>query len=223
MTTLPPTRRARGNAARLWLAGLALALAGCSAAPGKPPPPAAVLDLYAATYGALPGTAAGPATATERAGEPAAVDPSGETAGPEAAGPEAAADVSEAREAPAPSGEAPPAADEFAVLAPAVDIVAPVPETEPAAPPEVDATPSVLFGLDEAGIVALLGPAHYLRNEPPARVLQYAGRACVLDLFLYPEGPGGAMEAVYFEMRPTGETPAPSGCFAELVLAARGY
>ncbi|MBT6242416.1 MAG: hypothetical protein HOI46_10355 [Rhodospirillaceae bacterium] len=89
-------------------------------------------------------------------------------------------------------------------------------------PPEIDATPSDLFGLDEAGIAALLGPPHYARNEPPARVLQYAGLTCVLDLFLYPEGPDGTMATVYFEMRPTGDAPTSSGCFTGLVLAARG-
>jgi hypothetical protein len=88
-------------------------------------------------------------------------------------------------------------------------------------PPEIEATPSDLFGLDEAAITALLGPAHYTRNEPPARVLQYAGLTCVLDLFLYPEGPNGTLATVYFEMRPTGDAPAPSGCFTGFVLAAR--
>ena len=203
-------------------------------------PPSDVLDLYAATYGTLPGTG--------EVATPAPNAPSEPTPDEAALGTPDAASSSDAEVPPPPPADeiavlapvdeiatlapvdeiaalapvdeiaALAPVDEIAALAPADEIAAPAPE-----PPEIDAAPSDLFGLDEAGITALLGPPHYRRNEPPARVLQYAGRACVLDLFLYPEGPDGAMATVYFEMRPTGEAPVPSGCFSGLVLAARGY
>ena len=213
-------RCARVRGAKLALAALGLALAGCSAAPGEPPPPSDVLDLYAATYGALPGTGAAPYAMPSPVSD---------------ASPDDAASSAPEATAPADAGVPPPPADEVAALTPAEDIAAPAvkpavePAVEPAGasatpePPEIDATPSDLFGLDEAGIAALLGPPHYARNEPPARVLQYAALTCVLDLFLYPEGPDGTMATVYFEMRPTGDAPTSSGCFTGLVLAARGY
>ena len=224
MTLALIDRCTRGAAAKLALATLALLVAGCSAAPPGEPvaPPSDVLDLYAATYGTLPGTG--------EVATPAPNAPSEPTPDEAALGTPDAASSSDAEVPP------PPPADEIAVLAPVDEIAALAPVDEIAAlapadeiaapapePPEIDAAPSALFGLDEAGITALLGPPHYRRNEPPARVLQYAGRACVLDLFLYPEGPDGAMATVYFEMRPTGEAPVPSGCFSGLVLAARGY
>ena len=224
MTLALIDRCTRGAAAKLALATLALVVAGCSAAPPGEPvaPPSDVLDLYAATYGTLPGTG--------EVATPAPNAPSEPTPDEAALGTPDAASSSDAEVPP------PPPADEIAVLAPVDEIAALAPVDEIAAlapvdeiaapapePPEIDAAPSDLFGLDEAGITALLGPPHYRRNEPPARVLQYAGRACVLDLFLYPEGPDGAMATVYFEMRPTGEAPVPSGCFSGLVLAARGY
>ena len=260
MTLALIDRCTRGAAAKLALATLALLVAGCSAAPPGEPvaPPSDVLDLYAATYGTLPGTG--------EVATPAPNAPSEPTPDEAALGTPDAASSSDAEVPPPPPADeiavlapvdeiaalapvdeiaalapvdeiaalapvdeiaALAPVDEIAALAPADEIAARAPADEIAAPapepPEIDAAPSDLFGLDEARITALLGPPHYRRNEPPARVLQYAGRACVLDLFLYPEGPDGAMATVYFEMRPTGEAPVPSGCFSGLVLAARGY
>jgi len=224
MTILSIDRCVRRRAVTHSLAVLVLVVTGCSGMSSKPVPPSDVLDLYAATYGALPSTGAAPPVAPSPVGEPA----------PESTAP--GDGVSATPDPTTPFDAAPaPATDESAALSPADEDGAPpsdanTPEMTTASaatpapePPEIDARPSDLFGLDEAGITALLGPTHYTRNEAPARVLQYAGRACVLDLFLYPDGPDGTMRTVYFEMRPTGDAPVPSGCFTGLVLAARGY
>lgn len=62
---------------------------------------------------------------------------------------------------------------------------------DPEAPlPEVDARPERFRGLGQSAVASELGRPALIRAEGPARVLQYRGRACVLDLVLYP-GPDG--------------------------------
>jgi hypothetical protein len=63
---------------------------------------------------------------------------------------------------------------------------------DPAAPPpEVDATPERFLGAAPEALGAELGRPALVRAEGPARVWQYRGQACVLDLVLYPgtDGP----------------------------------
>jgi hypothetical protein len=63
---------------------------------------------------------------------------------------------------------------------------------DPAAPPpEVDANPERFLGASAEALGAELGRPALVRAEGPARVWQYRGQACVLDLVLYPgtDGP----------------------------------
>jgi hypothetical protein len=62
------------------------------------------------------------------------------------------------------------------------------------APPVAPLPPGLarLAGLEEARVTALLGPASMVRDEGPARQLQFIRPPCVLDVFLYPRGSGGA-------------------------------
>ena len=224
MTILSIDRCVRRRAATLSLAALVFVIGGCSGTSNKPVPPSDVLELYAATYGALPRTGPAPSLAPSPVGErvPGRTPPDDgvsatrDPATPVDTAPTLATDESAALSPTDEDGTPPSEADTLEMTTASAAILAPE-------PPKLDARPSDLFGLDEAAITALLGPAHYTRNEAPARVLQYAGPACVLDLFLYPDGPDGTMQTVYFEMRPTGDALVPSGCFTGLVLTVRGY
>ena len=49
-----------------------------------------------------------------------------------------------------------------------------------------------------------MGPPEFERLEPPARIWQYRTPVCVLDLFLYDDGGGPAVEYVNLRMRGAG-------------------
>jgi hypothetical protein len=93
-----------------------------------------------------------------------------------------------------PQGTTPQAEPEAArgsagAAAPAAQMAA---RPEPATPlPEVDATPERFLGAAPAVLGAELGRPALVRAEGPARVWQYRGGTCVLDLVLYPgtDGP----------------------------------
>jgi hypothetical protein len=70
----------------------------------------------------------------------------------------------------------------------------------PSAPPTLNVPPPPLppglariVGLEEAKVLALLGPASMARDEGPARQLQFIRPPCVLDVFLYPRAPGATV------------------------------
>lgn len=48
--------------------------------------------------------------------------------------------------------------------------------------------PSELAGQDAPQVSALLGQPTLIRREADVEIWQYQGEACVLDLFLYPQG-----------------------------------
>ncbi len=55
-----------------------------------------------------------------------------------------------------------------------------------------DLPPSQIASLENLSapeLVARLGPPDFRRQDPPAELWQYRGATCVLDLFLYPDGP----------------------------------
>jgi hypothetical protein len=58
-----------------------------------------------------------------------------------------------------------------------------------------------VIGADEAALLRLFGPARLNVWEGDARKLQFAGTACVLDVFLYPAEQGGDPEATYVDAR----------------------
>jgi len=83
----------------------------------------------------------------------------------------------------------------------------------------VDDDPDRLLGLNRISVEKLLGRPRVVRSEAPAEVLQYRATACVLDLFLYPDG--GVYRVVFLEARTAAAQPvAVRGCL-NAVLAAR--
>jgi len=90
---------------------------------------------------------------------------------------------------------------------------APVPAPRTAAPPERTAAAyPVRPALDKRGLEAVMGKdigtLKRLFGEPRidvvevyGRKLQFAGKACVLDAFLYPDGKGGAEIVTYVDAR----------------------
>ncbi len=67
------------------------------------------------------------------------------------------------------------------------------------APTAPVAPPPRLVGLAADALVDVLGSPTLKRRDPPAEVWQYAGRACVLHLFLYSPPDGTAMAVAHAE------------------------
>ena len=85
-----------------------------------------------------------------------------------------------------------------------------VPPTRPVAPPVTEFRPpevQQVAGLEgilqqnAAGLARLFGPPRLEVREGDARKLQFAGQACVLDVFLYPLRIGAEPVATYAEAR----------------------
>ena len=85
-----------------------------------------------------------------------------------------------------------------------------VPPTRPVAPPaspfrspEIQHVPGLesVLEQDAAGLTRLFGPPLLDVREGDARKLQFAGSACVLDVFLYPLRTGAEPVATYVEAR----------------------
>lgn len=83
--------------------------------------------------------------------------------------------------------------------------IRPATRTVPVAPPK----PRILSAPGLEGVIGAgpddlfrqFGPARLDVWEGDARKLQFAGRACVLDVFLYPVDPGRPISATYVEAR----------------------
>jgi hypothetical protein len=58
-----------------------------------------------------------------------------------------------------------------------------------------------VIGADARRLAELFGPARLTVPEGDALKLQFAGQACVLDVFLYPLRPGGQPAATHVEAR----------------------
>lgn len=58
-----------------------------------------------------------------------------------------------------------------------------------------------VIGADGRRLLELFGPARLTVPEGDAVKLQFAGTACVLDIFLYPLRPGGQPAATHVEAR----------------------
>jgi len=84
-------------------------------------------------------------------------------------------------------------------------------------PADLDARPERFRGLAPAAVDAALGPPTQVRTEGPARVWQYRGRGCVLDLVFYPSPDGAAVR--HLEARdPVDAAPRPAAaCLSQLV------
>ena len=77
------------------------------------------------------------------------------------------------------------------------------PVRRPPPPPQVMAVPGVdgVIGATSGELARQFGPARLDVWEGDARKLQYAGSACVLDIFLYPSAAGREPQATYVEAR----------------------
>jgi len=69
--------------------------------------------------------------------------------------------------------------------------------------PQVQAIPGLegVIGLTAGRLSRMFGPARLDVWEGDARKLQFSGNACVLDIYLYPDAPGGEPEAAYIDAR----------------------
>ena len=74
-------------------------------------------------------------------------------------------------------------------------------------PVHVQELPGVdgVIGADAAGLVRQFGKPRLGVREGDARKLQFAGTACVLDVYLYPLSPGQAPVASYVDARRAGD------------------
>ena len=81
----------------------------------------------------------------------------------------------------------------------------------------VDDNHQRLLGMTPPTLLAELGRPPVTRLEAPAEVWQYAGKGCVLDLFLYDQGQG--QKVVHYEARDSlsAQTTDARQCFAELL------
>jgi hypothetical protein len=58
-----------------------------------------------------------------------------------------------------------------------------------------------VMGRDKATLEWLFGPARLNIAEPVGRKLQFVGKTCILDTYLYPEGKNGAEIVTYVDAR----------------------
>jgi len=85
------------------------------------------------------------------------------------------------------------------------------------------ASPDGLKGLTALEITAMLGTPTLKRRDQPAEIWQYLGQTCVLDVFLYDEGP--LQRVTHAQVRNPqykGQSPlAPEDCMKELSVRTR--
>ncbi|WDF72778.1 hypothetical protein [Novosphingobium sp. KACC 22771] len=58
-----------------------------------------------------------------------------------------------------------------------------------------------VIGARQGDLARLFGPPRLDVMEGDARKLQFVGSACVLDVYLYPQGTGGEVRATYVDAR----------------------
>lgn len=82
-----------------------------------------------------------------------------------------------------------------------VPVRTPVRVTPPA--PKLQVAPGLegVIGARPDDLVRQFGPARLDVIEGDARKLQFAGSACILDIYLYPQGAGRDLQATYVDAR----------------------
>ena len=79
-----------------------------------------------------------------------------------------------------------------------------------------------LLNLDAAGVMEVLGLPVQDAEEGPARRLQFASAACILDVYLYPPSEGAAPRVAYASARvPDGREADRNLCITMLRLQQR--
>ena len=103
--------------------------------------------------------------------------------------------------------------------APAGTAVAPAPP-----PPRI--TSAALMGLADNALARLLGAPGFKRIDDPAALWQYRGPRCILDVFLYADGPVYRVAHLEFRRAGTGGGPMEGRdaekCFSGLLPGAKG-
>ena len=90
------------------------------------------------------------------------------------------------------------------------------------APPPIDADPAQLLKMAPAALRARLGEPIQQRREAKGRVWQYRSKACVLDIFLYPDGAEASPRVTYLEARDRAGAPvATRGCLEKILRRRR--
>lgn len=77
------------------------------------------------------------------------------------------------------------------------------PRRQPVPAPVVHAAPGLegVIGARAGELARLFGPPRLDVQEGDARKLQFVGPACVLDVYLYPQGTGAEVRATYVDAR----------------------
>ena len=102
---------------------------------------------------------------------------------------------------PVPSGQAPQRPT--TAKAPPPQQVRVAPSTSGFRAPRVMNLPGLemVIGRNETALANVFGAPRLTVKEGDARKLQFAGEACVLDVYLYPLTPGGEPSATYVDAR----------------------
>lgn len=102
--------------------------------------------------------------------------------------------------------------------------LAPAPGAEKEEPPAPVVLPvpdpQEFKGFTEAELTQAMGKPDFTRKDRVARLWQYKGKECVLDLFLYPQKEGG-MKVTHVDLRPrnNGQAIDAQSCFTDVVAA----
>lgn len=82
-----------------------------------------------------------------------------------------------------------------------------IPPIPPAKPPvEAQLDPQRLVGLDEAGVMDLIGTPQDVREEAPARVWHYAGDKCSVEVLFYFDLTKKQFRALTYRVEPAGKS-----------------
>lgn len=130
--------------------------------------------------------------------------------------PEPAAALSEPREAAAP--------EPVTVAAPPSREARAAPPAAPVSPASSRVKPAALKGLAEDALARLMGAPGFKRVDDPAVLWQYRGRGCILDVFLYADGPVYRVDHLEFREAGAGGEPlegrAAETCFSGILPKA---
>ena len=97
-------------------------------------------------------------------------------------------------------------------------VIPPVPPPKPPIPRQPEKTvymPDELIGLDQPGVVKLLGSPIDSRNEGAARVLTYRGKTCQLDVILFLDVKSGTERVLSYDQQPNAGKNA-AACYAAI-------
>lgn len=77
------------------------------------------------------------------------------------------------------------------------------PSRTPPPPPKVQVAPGLegVIGVTRDDLIRQFGPPRLDVWEGDARKLQFAGKPCVLDIYLYPSAPGREPQSTYVDAR----------------------